>query len=81
MVHLFLLASISVILMLAILVMKQPWSVPEVLRPLYESSTVLSQKTTMVVSNLPLLFIINSEWNCCIEILPRLVLFYLGNRK
>ncbi|CAD5170055.1 unnamed protein product [Musa acuminata subsp. malaccensis] len=26
----------------------EPWSVPEVLRPLYESSTVLSQKTTMV---------------------------------
>ncbi|XP_027343901.1 homeobox-leucine zipper protein ATHB-15 isoform X4 [Abrus precatorius] len=26
----------------------QPWSVPEVLRPLYESSTVLAQKTTMV---------------------------------
>ncbi|XP_027343900.1 homeobox-leucine zipper protein ATHB-15 isoform X3 [Abrus precatorius] len=26
----------------------EPWSVPEVLRPLYESSTVLAQKTTMV---------------------------------
>nr|XP_016488110.1 PREDICTED: homeobox-leucine zipper protein ATHB-15-like [Nicotiana tabacum] len=25
----------------------EPWSVPEVLRPLYESSTVLSQRTTM----------------------------------
>nr|CAN65768.1 hypothetical protein VITISV_018803 [Vitis vinifera] len=25
----------------------EPWSVPEVLRPLYESSTVLAQKTTM----------------------------------
>ncbi|KAK9690210.1 hypothetical protein RND81_09G112100 [Saponaria officinalis] len=25
----------------------EPWSVPEVLRPLYESSTVISQKTTM----------------------------------
>ncbi|KAG5028897.1 hypothetical protein JHK87_012411 [Glycine soja] len=25
----------------------KPWSVPEVLRPLYESSTVLAQKTTM----------------------------------
>ncbi|XP_057958108.1 homeobox-leucine zipper protein ATHB-8 [Malania oleifera] len=25
----------------------EPWSVPEVLRPLYESSTLLSQKTTM----------------------------------
>lgn len=27
----------------------QAWSVPEVLRPLYESSTVLAQKTTMAV--------------------------------
>ena len=27
----------------------QPWSVPEVLRPLYESSTLLAQKTTMAV--------------------------------
>ncbi|MED6204835.1 Homeobox-leucine zipper protein ATHB-15 [Stylosanthes scabra] len=27
--------------------MPPPWSVPEVLRPLYESSTVLAQKTTM----------------------------------
>ncbi|CAN4127946.1 unnamed protein product [Withania somnifera] len=26
----------------------EPWSVPEVLRPLYESSTLLSQRTTMV---------------------------------
>ncbi|WOK93856.1 homeobox-leucine zipper protein ATHB-15-like isoform X1 [Canna indica] len=26
----------------------EPWSVPEVLRPLYESSTLLAQKTTMV---------------------------------
>ncbi|KAK7243445.1 hypothetical protein RIF29_38241 [Crotalaria pallida] len=25
----------------------EPWSVPEVLRPLYESSTMLAQKTTM----------------------------------
>ncbi|XP_010915409.1 homeobox-leucine zipper protein ATHB-15 isoform X1 [Elaeis guineensis] len=25
----------------------EPWSIPEVLRPLYESSTVLAQKTTM----------------------------------
>ncbi|GMI77988.1 INCURVATA 4, CORONA [Hibiscus trionum] len=25
----------------------EPWSVPEVLRPLYESSTILAQKTTM----------------------------------
>eukprot|EP00262_Sarcandra_glabra_P015678 TRINITY_DN488_c1_g2_i1.p1 TRINITY_DN488_c1_g2~~TRINITY_DN488_c1_g2_i1.p1 ORF type:complete len:100 (+),score=16.56 TRINITY_DN488_c1_g2_i1:292-591(+) len=25
----------------------EPWSVPEVIRPLYESSTVLAQKTTM----------------------------------
>ena len=30
-------------------IINQPWSVPEVLRPLYESSTVLAQKTTMVV--------------------------------
>ncbi|KAG8487684.1 hypothetical protein CXB51_018237 [Gossypium anomalum] len=27
----------------------EPWSVPEVLRPLYESSTLLAQKTTMAV--------------------------------
>jgi len=27
----------------------QPWKVPEVLRPLYESSTVLAQKVTMAV--------------------------------
>ena len=27
----------------------QPWSVPEVLRPLYESSTLLAQKTAMAV--------------------------------
>lgn len=29
--------------------MYQAWSVPEVLRPLYESSAVLAQKTTMTV--------------------------------
>ena len=34
----------------------QPWSVPEVLRPLYESSTVLAQKMTMAVSRHLFLF-------------------------
>lgn len=29
----------------------QPWSVPEVLRPLYESSTLLSQRTTLAVQS------------------------------
>lgn len=29
--------------------LKQPWSVPEVIRPLYESSAMLAQKTTMAV--------------------------------
>ncbi|KAF7830109.1 Homeobox-leucine zipper protein ATHB-8 [Senna tora] len=28
----------------------EPWSVPEVLRPLYESSTLLAQKTAMAIS-------------------------------
>ena len=30
--------------------MHQPWSVPEVLRPLYESPKILAQKTTIAVS-------------------------------
>ncbi|XP_071940261.1 homeobox-leucine zipper protein ATHB-8-like isoform X2 [Coffea arabica] len=30
---------------------QQPWSVPEVTRPLYESSTLLAQKTTMAISH------------------------------
>lgn len=29
----------------------QAWSVPEVLRPLYESSRVVAQKVTFAVSN------------------------------
>ncbi|XP_071940264.1 homeobox-leucine zipper protein ATHB-8-like isoform X5 [Coffea arabica] len=29
----------------------EPWSVPEVTRPLYESSTLLAQKTTMAISH------------------------------
>ena len=32
-----------------LVLMNQPWRVPEVLRPLYESSTLLAQRTTMAV--------------------------------
>ncbi|KAI3947362.1 hypothetical protein MKW92_015451 [Papaver armeniacum] len=35
----------------------EPSSVPEVLRPLYESSTVIAQKTTMAVGQLPWRFL------------------------
>lgn len=36
---------------------------PEVLRPLYESSIVLAQKTTLAVSFFPTLFVIDSSRN------------------
>lgn len=45
---------------------KKPSSVPEVLRPLYESSTALAQKTTMAVRVplLSILFLRKYEFPC-----------------
>lgn len=41
----------------------QAWSVPEVLRPLYESSTVLAQKSTMAVRIVQHLELIVRLWS------------------
>lgn len=49
----------------------QPWSVPEVLRPLYESSMLLAQRTTMAVR---LLFLSNN-FHCTLVMLYDLKLW------
>ena len=50
----------------------QPWSVPEVLRPLYESSTLLAQRTTMAVR----ISCIPSSSQCCISCTCQLLTLY-----
>lgn len=50
----------------------QACSVPEVLRPLYESPKVLAQKTTMAVSELKLIILLllrSDLWNYCSSIM------------
>jgi hypothetical protein len=43
----------------------KPWSVPEVLRPLYESSTMVAQRLTIAVSTLLVIHGVGFYYKLC----------------